>query len=256
MQLYHKQVGESGAPIIVLHGLFGSSDNWQAIGKALSEEYKVFMIDQRNHGRSPRSHEFTYEAMSEDLLEFIGQHNLIMPVIIGHSMGGKTAMKFAIQYPDLFSKLVVVDISPKYYPVHHGSILEGLKSINLQQLSSRQEADEQLARHEPHPTVRQFLLKNLHRTDQGTFDWRINLPVLDEQIENVGEALSDEKSIDNPTLFLNGERSDYIKAEDRTFIRKIFTKAEFITVRNAGHWVHAEKPDEFVSIVRQFIKSR
>jgi esterase len=165
-------------------------------------------------------------------------------------------MKFAIQHPNLISMLIVVDISPRYYPVHHGSILEGLKSINLQKLSSRQEADEQLSKHESHPTVRQFLLKNLHRTDQGTFDWRINLPVIDEQIENVGEALSDEISIDNPTLFLNGERSDYIKAEDRTLIRKIFTKAEFITIRNAGHWVHAEKPDEFVSIVQQFINSR
>jgi pimeloyl-ACP methyl ester carboxylesterase len=256
MQLYYKQVGESGTPIIILHGLFGSSDNWQAIGKALSDEYKVFLIDQRNHGRSPKSDEFTYEAMAEDLLEFIGQHNLIMPVIIGHSMGGKTAMKFAVQHPHLFSKLIVVDITPRYYPVHHGSILEGLTSINLQQLSSRQEADEQLARYEPHPTVRMFLLKNLHRTDQGTFDWRINLPVINEQIENVGEALSNEVSIDNPTLFLNGERSDYVKAEDKPLIRNVFTKAEFITIRNAGHWAHAEKPDEFVSIVSQFIKNR
>jgi esterase len=256
MQLYYKQLGESGIPIVIIHGLFGSSDNWQAIGKALSDEYKVYLIDQRNHGRSPRSEDFTYEAMSEDLLEFIGQHNLIRPVIIGHSMGGKTAMKFAIQHPDLLSKLIIVDISPRYYPVHHGSILEGLKSIKLQQITSRQEADEQLARHEPHPTVRMFLLKNLHRTDQGSFDWRINLPVIDEQIENVGEALSDEVSIDNPTLFLNGERSDYVKPDDKPLIRKIFTKAEFITIRNAGHWVHAEKPDEFVSIVRQFLKKQ
>lgn len=255
MQLHFKQLGESGTPVIIIHGLFGSSDNWQAIGKALSDEYKVYLIDQRNHGRSPRSDKFTYDAMSEDLLEFIGQHNLLMPVIIGHSMGGKTAMTFAVQHPLLFSKLIVVDISPRFYPVHHESILKGLTSIDLQGITSRQEADEQLAIHEPHPTVRSFLLKNLYRNENGSFDWRINLPVLNEQIENVGEALTDAVSIDNPTLFLNGERSDYIKEEDKTLIHRIFPQAEFITVANAGHWVHAEQPEEFASIVRNFINS-
>jgi pimeloyl-ACP methyl ester carboxylesterase len=254
MELYCKQLGEKGTPIIIIHGVFGSSDNWQSIGKALSENYKVYLIDLRNHGRSPRSEEFTYEAMSEDLLEFILTHHIDKPVIIGHSMGGKTAMKFAVQHPAMFSKLIVVDIAPRYYPVHHQKILEGLSAINLQRLTSRQEADEQLAKFEPHPTVRMFLLKNLYRNEQGQFDWRLNLPVIHAQIENIGEALGNEISIDNPTLFINGSKSNYIRTADEPFIRQIFPNAIHQTVADAGHWVHAEKPEEFLEKVKSFIE--
>lgn len=255
MQLYYKQLGETGIPVIILHGLFGSSDNWQGIAKTLSDQYRVYLIDQRNHGRSPHSSDFTYQAMSSDLLEFIKEHNIVKPVIIGHSMGGKTAMKFAVQYPEMLSKLVVIDISPRFYPVHHSRILEGLAAVNLQKITSRQEADAQLAHYEPHPTVRMFLLKNLYRNENGQFAWRINLPVINDQIENVGEALN-EVSIDTPVLFINGEKSDYIKVEDHALIKKIFPKASFSTIPDAGHWVHAEKPEEFVSKIKDFVSNQ
>ncbi len=252
MQLNYKTLGE-GSPILIMHGIFGLMDNWMTVAKALAENHQVFLLDLRNHGRSPHSEEFTYPAMSDDVKEFIDTHQLHQPVVIGHSMGGKVAMYFAGRYPDLFSKLIVVDIAPKYYPVHHRSILDTLQRLPVATLQSRQQADEELAQGIPEPDVRQFLLKSLYRADAGGFDWRFNLPVLNQQIENVGQKLPDSFRSDKPILFIRGGRSSYVTDTDMEDIHHHFPKAQLATVADAGHWVHAEKPQELLQLVQNFI---
>jgi esterase len=252
MKLFYRELGE-GNPIVILHGVFGSSDNWLTVSKGLAETHKVYLLDARNHGHSPQSDEFNYSVMADDLKEFLSDHAIQKPVLIGHSMGGKTVMKFASMHTSLLEKLVVVDISPRYYKKHHDSILEGLKSIDLANLKSRQEADLQLSKFESDFGVRQFLLKNLYRDENNEFHWRINLPVIAKNIDNVGEALDENIRIKNPALFMRGAKSNYIKKEDEDLIRKIFADVRIETIEGAGHWVQAEKPKEFLEIVRNFL---
>jgi len=255
MQLYYRELGESAPdqpPLIILHGLFGSSDNWLTVSKELAVHRRVYLPDLRNHGRSPWSEEFNYEAMSTDLREFIREHRIQQPVIIGHSMGGKVAMRFAVRYPSDFSQLMVVDIAPKYYPVHHDQILAGLRSIQLNTLQTRQQADEQLASYVPDLGTRQFLLKNLYRDDNQGFAWRINLSVINREIERVGEALAYAAPVLQPTMFLRGGLSNYVKEEDLPLIRQVFPNATLETIPDAGHWIQAEKPKEFLEKVRKF----
>ncbi len=252
MELYYKEFGE-GRPLIILHGLFGASDNWLSIGKRLAEQNKVYLLDQRNHGQSPHDEVFNYQAMAEDLKTFIDRHGLDRPVIMGHSMGGKTVMKYAELYPDGFSSMIVVDIAPKYYPVHHTAILKGLQSIAVGQLKGRQEADTQLAAHVSEAGIRQFLLKNLVRQKEGGFAWKINLSVIADQIESVGESSGSGELSTKPTLFIAGERSDYIQEEDVPTIKRAFPKAQVLSVAGAGHWVHAEQPEKVVVLVEEFL---
>ncbi len=251
MKLFYRELGE-GNPIIILHGLFGSSDNWLSIAKILSESFKVYSIDQRNHGQSPHNEEFNYSVMAEDLKDFIETNNIKNPIIMGHSMGGKTAMEFAVNNPDSWSKLIVVDIAPKAYPVHHDKILEGLKSLDLKTLSSRGEADRQLSEYVPQLGVRQFLLKNLARGMDG-FEWKINLTVIANNIEKMGEGLSKTLRIEKPVLFINGQNSDYITPQDKGLLEKAFPSSELVTIPDAGHWVHSEQPDVFLNTIRNFI---
>lgn len=252
MELFYRTIGE-GRPVIIMHGLMGSCDNWLTVGKSLSEKYKLYITDQRNHGRSPWSEEFNYTVMSNDLLEFIHQHQIENPIIIGHSMGGKIAMKFATEYEDLISKLIVIDIAPRYYPPHHQDILAGLNAINLEELTNRVEADNILSGHISSFGVRQFLLKNLYRNEENKFAWRINLDVMNEQIENIGEALNDNARFSKPTLFVNGSLSDYITSKDEPLIKTIFTNSKIKTIENADHWVQATQPVAFVEAVTEFI---
>lgn len=251
MKLFFRQMGE-GQPLIILHGLFGSSDNWLTIGKALSEIYRVYLIDQRNHGQSPHSEEFNYLAMADDLKQFIEANNISNPIILGHSMGGKTAMQYAVNNPESWDKLVVVDIAPKSYPVHHDSILEGLESLNLKELSSRNEADNSLSEYVPEFGIRQFLLKNLSRDVDG-FKWKINLPVISKNIEIIGEGLNGRLGKSKPVLFIRGENSNYIKETDFTLIDESFPGAQIQTIEKAGHWVHAEQPEHFLSSLKTFL---
>ena len=251
MNLFFREVGE-GTPIVILHGLFGSSDNWLSIAKVLAEKHKVYSLDQRNHGQSPPSDLWNYDVMVEDLREFLIQHQIDTPVIIGHSMGGKVAMQFAISYPEMLAKLIVVDIAPKYYPVHHDTILEGLNSIDLNALQSRNEADQQLSRYVPEIGTRQFLLKNLARTPEG-FQWKINLPVIEQNIEGIGVGLNAKEYFDKPTEFIRGANSNYIKDEDEFEIKSIFPNSILVTIANAGHWVHAEQPEVFLEKLKAFI---
>jgi esterase len=253
MNLYFRELGEGNPPIIILHGVFGSCDNWLTVSRGLAETNKIYLLDARNHGQSPHSDEFNYDIMAEDLHEFILQHKLSDPVIVGHSMGGKTVMKFAVKYPDAFSKMVVVDISPRYYKPHHQSVIAGLSAINLKALQSRQEADDILKNFEPELGTRQFLLKNLYRNEQNGFSWRMNFEIIKNKIENIGEALDSNVKINKPTLFVRGAKSKYIQDEDINLIHSIFSDVRIETVENAGHWVQAEKPKEFLEVLINFL---
>lgn len=253
MQLNYRTLGQ-GQSFIILHGIFGTSDNWQTFGKTLSEQYQVFLLDLRNHGNSPHSEDFNYTVMAEDLKEFIAQHHLENAVILGHSMGGKVAMCFAVSYPDLFEKMIIVDIAPKYYPPHHQKILAGLEAVAIDKIESRKEAEDQMAAHVRDVGVRQFLLKNLKRTNRDGFAWKLNLPVIRANIENVGEALETDHVVEKPVLFIRGAKSDYIKDEDKAEIRKIFPLAQVVTIKDAGHWVHAEQPEALYDVVKAFLE--
>ena len=253
MKLHFRTLGE-GQPFVIMHGLFGTSDNWQSLGRRFSETHKVYLVDMRNHGRTNHSHEFDYQLMADDIKEFVTTENLQNPIIMGHSMGGKAAMNFALQNPDLLERLIVVDIAPKAYPVHHDQIIEGLKSVDLASLKSRNDADEQLKPYIPEPDVRMFLMKNLYRKEDNTFAWRVNLKAVDENIEKMGAAITSGSPFTKPTLFVRGGKSRYIKPEDEfDTICHLFPNVEIETIEEAGHWVHAEAPDRFYDIVMNFL---
>ncbi|MDH5608088.1 MAG: alpha/beta fold hydrolase [Cyclobacteriaceae bacterium] len=254
MNLHFRAMG-SGDPLIILHGLFGSADNWQTIGKQFSQYFKVYLVDQRNHGLSPHADEFTYQAMAGDLLELMDQEGLERAGIMGHSMGGKTAMKFAATHGNRVEKLVVVDISPKYYPPHHQKIFAGFHAADIATLTSRSEADERIAREIREVGVRQFLLKNLTRNEQGKFSWKMNLHVIEEKIGEVGKGLEENERFDGKTLFLAGEKSGYITTDDREGILAHFPNAAIDTIENAGHWIHAEQPERLMEKVLTFLTS-
>jgi esterase len=252
MKLFYRHSGH-GQPLIILHGLFGSSDNWFSLAKIFAEQFSVYLIDQRNHGQSPHSDEFNYQLLAEDLYLFIQEHHLHKPHIIGHSMGGKTAMNFAVKYPEHLGKMIIVDIAPKLYPVHHDHILDGLHTIDITKLTSRNEADQILSKQVTEPDVRQFLLKNLYRTSEGRFQWRVNLSAIDNHIEEIGAGMQYMGTFSGPALFINGARSNYFKPGDETLIHSIFPNAE-ISNLDTGHWVQAEKPKEFAEIAIAFLK--
>jgi pimeloyl-ACP methyl ester carboxylesterase len=252
-QLYFRTLGE-GTPLIILHGLFGSSDNWLTLGKRFAEKYKVYLIDQRNHGQSFHSSEFSYPAMAKDLEDFMQIEKIDSANIIGHSMGGKTAMEFAVTSPSKVKKLIIADIGPKYYPVHHATILKGLFSINLKTLGSRKEADDQLAKFIADFGTRQFLLKNLGRNGDD-FEWKVNLNVIAQEIEQVGKGLNQNATYTKTTLFVRGGKSDYILDSDMNLIHSIFTNSKVETIEGSGHWLHAEKPDEFFLIASKFLEN-
>ena len=251
MKLFFRELGQ-GQPFIILHGLMGSSDNWLTQAKMLSNEYKLYMVDQRNHGQSPHSNDFDYKVLADDLRDFINDNDIQKPIVLGHSMGGKAAMNFAIGNPNLLDRLIVVDIAPKPYPVHHDSIVEGLKAIPIDTLQTRNQADEILSQFVPEPDVRQFLLKNLSRKPEGGFSWKINLPVIDKNLELISADIQFPGSYSGQSLFIRGASSRYVKDEDRARIKDLFPNSTLVTMET-GHWVQAEKPQEFVEVVRNFL---
>lgn len=256
MNLNFKKFGESGPSVIILHGVFGFLDNWLTIGKHISEQgFQVYLIDQRNHGRSPHEGGLNYPTFAEDLHEFVVQQDLSNIILVGHSMGGKTVMEYATQYEDTLDKLVVIDIGPKAYPVHHRKIIEGLNAIPVEKIENRQQADEILAEYEPIVSVRQFLLKNLYRADEGGFAWRFNLPVITKEMPNVGAEITSSHPIKVSTLFMRGAKSNYIEDIDWADIEKLFPNSQLVTIADAGHWIHAEQPKDFLNSLMKFIKS-
>ena len=253
MKLHSNVLGQ-GRPLIILHGFLGMGDNWKTLGRQFAElGLEVHLVDQRNHGRSFHDDEFSYEVLAEDLKAYYEDHKIEESVLLGHSMGGKTAMFFAAQYPELVQKLIVADIAPRFYPVHHDAILEGLSSLDFSAINSRGAADNQLAEYVPEMGTRQFLLKNLYWVEKGVLALRINLDALKAQVSEVGEALPPHMRFEGSTLFLRGDRSEYISTSDTNGILAQFPEAEIQTVSNAGHWLHAENPKEFYTAVVTFI---
>jgi esterase len=247
VKLFFRTYGE-GQSLVILHGLFGSSDNWLTQAKLFSPQFKVYTVDLRNHGQSPHDDGFDYESMVDDLKQFFDDQNISGAILLGHSMGGKAAMNFALTHPDLLEKLIVVDIAPRAYNLEHYAIADGLAAIPVSDLTSRNEADEILSKHVPESDVRQFLLKNLQRKSEGGFTWKINLPVIREKLSNVGVDLFAQGTFDKPSLFIRGARSNYVRDQDWARISEVFTAAKLETM-DTGHWVQAEKPQEFVSLV-------
>lgn len=253
MKLHFNKVGE-GRPLLILHGLFGLGDNWATLAKSFAKEgFCVYQIDQRNHGRSEHSFDFNYAFMANDLNDLIADEGLDTADIIGHSMGGKTAMYLAWQYPEKLNKMIVADISPGYYPQHHHSVLSALHAMNLNELTSRKQAEELLRNALNDEGTIQFLLKNLYWKTETQLEWRFGLQEIEDNIEMVGEALPGDDVISVPTLFLKGERSGYIQKEQEELIRKRFSNVEIKTVPNAGHWIHAENPKAFLEMSLEFL---
>ena len=251
MKLHYKTFGE-GFPMIILHGLFGSGDNWVSISKRFSEYYKVIVVDQRNHGHSPWSDEMNYDHLSQDLKELCDDLKIDKAIVLGHSMGGKTAMRFCQKYPASISKLIVADIGRKKYPMHHEKIIQGLSAIDFNVVKSRNGAKEILMNYIQDAGTLQFLLKNLYWIEKGQLAWRMNLPAIIENMDMILAEIPPEIVL-TPTLFLEGEKSSYIEQSDYDDLLYYFPNSEFETIYNAGHWLHAENPIDFYDIVTDFL---
>jgi pimeloyl-ACP methyl ester carboxylesterase len=251
MYLFSRKVGE-GQPFVVLHGVFGSSDNLFTVCKKIAESgFEVHILDARNHGQSPRSEVFNYEVMAADLNEYLDENKIINPIIMGHSMGGKTVMTFARTYTN-FSKLIIVDIAPRFYPTHHDHILAGLEAIDLSKISSRKDAEDIFSSYVSDLGEKQFILKNLYRTEESGFDWRINIPVISREIYQIGGEIVLDKRVEKPTLLIRGSESSYVTDADFEDFKLSFVNAELLTIEGANHWVHATKPVEFVEAILEF----
>lgn len=253
MKLAFRKMGE-GEPMIILHGLFGSSDNWQTLGRRFSEDFSVYLIDQRNHGRSPWSDKFNYEILAHDLRDFMDEHHIRKAHILGHSMGGKVAMRFGQKYPDRVLSLIVADMGIKEYQPHHHMVLKAFHAIEPETLDARSQAEERIKPIIEDFGVRQFLLKNLYRTKEGGYGLRVNFRVMEDKMDEILAALPEEKC-DQPALFIRGSKSDYVLDKDIPAIRELFPNAHIADIP-AGHWLHAEDPEGFYEKVMEFVTKR
>ena len=252
--LYSKIEGY-GKPLLILHGFLGMSDNWKTIGAQFtSDGFQVHLLDLRNHGRSFHSDEFSYELMVQDVYEYCLANNLEKINMIGHSMGGKTAMLFAVTYPERIEKLIIADIGPKFYPQHHQTILQGLNAVDFSKKPSRSEVEEIMSHYITDFGTRQFLLKSLYWQEPGQLAFRFNLAVFNKKIEEIGKALPENAVFSKPTLFIRGGKSDYILNEDFENLKKHFPDSTIETIPDAGHWLHAENPKMFYEMASSFLK--
>ena len=254
VNLHHRITG-TGQPLVMLHGLFGSQENLGAISRLLAEQYQIHGLDLRNHGRSPHTQAHSYPLMVDDVIAYMDHQGLERAHFIGHSMGGKTAMQLALTHPQRVERLVVLDIAPVLYKPHHQQILEGLQSLNLAALSSRTEADQQLAAYVPELAVRQFLLKNLVKAGPDRFGWRINLEALTRNYQEIMVGQQHQPPFPRPALFIKGGDSDYIQAEHWSKIQELFPAAVMRIIPRTGHWLHAEKPEVVAAAARRFLMS-
>lgn len=256
MEILHSKILGEGQPFIILHGFLGMSDNWKTLGTQYSENgYEVHLVDQRNHGKSFHSEEFNYDVLSEDVIRYMDHHNIDSAYVMGHSMGGKTAMQLATSYPKRVTKLIVADIAPRYYPPHHHFIFNGLSHLDFDTISDRREADEELSKHIKEKGIRQFLLKNLYWEEKDRLGFRFNFDVLKERMEEIGENISSNAVYEGPTLFLRGDRSEYIQPDNFAEIKRHFPQADIETIDKAGHWLHAENPKQFYDKSFSFLNS-
>jgi pimeloyl-ACP methyl ester carboxylesterase len=252
VELSFKKTGE-GKPFIVLHGLFGLLDNWHSFANKLSAQgFAVFSVDLRNHGSSPHADEFNYKALAEDVAMFIDNNHLQHATLLGHSLGGKTAMQLALFQPELISSLIVVDIAPRYYAPHHQQILKALFAVDLDTVNTRSDADKIVSGFIDDNATKQFLLKNLY-WHGDRLQWKFNLHAIATQIENVGEHISSTKPFLKPCLFIRGEKSNYVTANDEIEIKQLFSTVTIETAPAAGHWVHADNPDWMLQTILKFL---
>ena len=253
MNLNFKSIG-SGFPLIILHGLLGSLDNWQGIAKQLGENFQVYIIDQRNHGRSPHSDEFSYQILVDDVLEFMHQQGIAQAHFLGHSMGGKVAMNLALEHPDKVAKLIIVDVAPVEYEDRHSTVFKALFAVDLKTIESRQQAEAVLRTYlgQDESTI-QFLMKGLYRDDDNKFQWRFNVQALYDAYNEISTGVKADKPFEGETLFIKGEKSDYINASNFSEIIDLFPNNQLVEIPGSGHWVHADNPAEFISVVLKFL---
>ena len=254
MRLNFKKYGKGDENLVILHGLFGSLDNWQSLAKQFGVYFTVYVIDQRNHGKSPHFDEHTYKDMANDLKDFLDQQKIEKTYLLGHSMGGKTVMQFSIQDPQYVKKMVVADIAPKYYAPHHHEEIKALESVDFSTLKDRKEVQNKLEEPLSNAGGVQFFLKGLTWLEKEQLGWKFNLKVLVDQYDNIGQALEGFAYFTNPTLFLRGENSTYVTEDDIDTIEEIFPMAQYRTIDGAGHWLHAENPKQFFEEVLNFLK--
>lgn len=252
-EILHSKILGEGQPFIILHGFLGMSDNWKTLGNKFAEDYQVHLVDQRNHGRSFHSQDFNFQFLADDLLNYMNFHNIEKAILLGHSMGGKAVMNFAVKYPEKVEKLIVADISPKQYPAHHQDILVALNEVNFEEQKSRKEIEQVLERYILQYGVRQFLMKNVYRKTREDFDYRFNLKVLTENYEEIVVPLTPDARFDGETLFLSGANSGYITQDDEPIIKTHFPNSAIVTVKNAGHWLHADNPSDFYTETVSFL---
>lgn len=252
MKLFYRKLG-SGKPLIILHGLFGMSDNWLTIARRIARKHTVYMPDQRNHGQSPHSDTFNYDVLAGDLAAFIDEKGFDQVRLIGHSMGGKVSMKYAMNYPDRVEKLVVVDIAPRSYDSgRFDMFFKGMTRIEPGRVKSRTAVDEHLAGTIKNSAIRQFLLKNLKREEDNSFSWKVNLSAIQRNIGLILQNIDDDGVFKGDTLFVSGGKSDYIIASDHPAIKRMFPLAEIVTIPSASHWIHSDAPEEFCGHLRRF----
>ena len=251
MKLNFQRLGQ-GEPLVILHGLFGTLENWGTAAKALAECFDVIAVDLRNHGKSPHAPEMNYPIMADDVIELLNDLGLSSVRLMGHSMGGKVAMQIALNHPERIHKLLVVDIAPVEYEHHHKDVFKGLHAVDLSAIKSRNEAETALSAYISEPSVRAFLLKNLYRTPEKTFAWRMNLATLDAEYQHISKAPAG-VPFNGPTLFIKGANSHYITAEYRDAILALFPHATYKIIQGAGHWPHAEKPEIFTKLVLNYL---
>ena len=251
MLLHSKILGDSSTVVLILHGFLGSGDNWLSVAKELSKKnIKVHLIDQRNHGRSFHTNSFNYDDMCDDLLFYIKHYKITKPILLGHSMGGKTAMLFSLKFPELLSKVFIMDISPKYYPNTNQHIIDALKKIDLNKFNNREEIDKDLSSSITKPEIRGFIMKSIFRKSNNKFEIRFNLESLSKNVEIVGKKISSTDKFLQRIFFFKGEKSSYIDSSDHPLIYSLFPNAEVIEIKNAGHWLHR---DNMFDVVRHLL---
>lgn len=253
MELFYNSYGQNGPPLIILHGLLGSNGNWVTLSRnVFSDVARVYAVDQRNHGRSPHTDRIDYPSMAADVRAFIEQHELGSATLLGHSMGGKTAMQTALSYPEVVDRLIVADMAPKAYPPHHQDLLDALARIDPTAYDRRKDIDAALAADVPSRPIRQFLLKNLDY-DGEQYTWQMNLEALRAHYDEINAALPRVGAYEGPTLFVRGSESDYVSDDDLPDIRERFPAARLETIDGAGHWLHADRPEAFAEAVLEFL---
>jgi pimeloyl-ACP methyl ester carboxylesterase len=252
MNLHFEVVGE-GRAVVILHGLLGSADNWRSMSRRLGAHYQVFALDLRNHGRSPHSDILDYDVMAADVREFTEQQALRRIILLGHSVGGKVAMQFAVEYSQQVDRLIVVDIAPKAYEPSQRYLLKAMQSLDLSCYKSFADVNAALAPEVSSESLRQFLIKNLARDENGRLRWKLHLEAIDRNYDKLLRGLGVERSFNKPTLFIRGGRSNYIEDDDAFVIRQMFPQAEIATLPKAGHWVHVDAPEEFFQTVVNFL---